>query len=524
MAHTTGGRFEPNAYHLLLLQCILRIKAGIPHTKTITRADCELIDEKTNLGPKVVPKIFGLQYPSDSSVDIFFNLQDNATFYKKTIGSTRSKFYEDIAPDFRVNNEMNIKSHIPKTYPSNIESSLRYKIAQLVEYKLKNSSLATKDQIDGMDIYSIAETKPILEEIPERLKIFLNTRWYMYLYFPGRKDTPRIIRTVFKIHDNPNNVQTEAPKKSGITNDYSCRIRLDKSEQVMIVDGKTLNEGARALHMMIVIGNRESLPEIMLGEYNNIEPTAARIHAIRFVLVYAGNSDDKTDLIPREYSYDSPHWEEIYDPIKEYIKTGRHNFRITPEEAIFTLSELEIHLGNIRRQRYENKNARIQHKLKVAVSMPRYNIDNKTFESYRKPIAAFINHLEKKTQDYELSGSDYFLKEKIEKLLYPRDFDYHIRRVDNCDILLVFCPTEEIASECVAELALAIQSSKAIYLIAPNEQCVPRIYRRGNQPRNLLKEYYGDYADLNTLDQYLIDSAPYSAESGLLNYRILNRR
>lgn len=210
MASIGSGRLQFNAYDLLLITCILRIRAGISHSVSEpTWKHYAEINNKTDLSIHTIRKLFGDFTESAKIVDVTFNDKDdgneifrslkinnvrNVRTYQKYLGLHYTKDFKQTHSD--------LPGSIPSAYPYQLNDDLRYIIADLVLEKLQE--VIEPPLLEGMNIFSFCKTQPI--KLSPRLRNYFNTIWYCYLYFPMGNEKPQLIRKLIIIGDDPNDI------------------------------------------------------------------------------------------------------------------------------------------------------------------------------------------------------------------------------------------------------------------------------------------------------------------------------
>ncbi len=127
------------------------------------------------------------------------------------------------------------------------------------------------------DVHSITfheEAPYFLPKVSTKNKISLfdNTNWFLYYFTDNQYTDEQGISRALLCIKNTNDVRISNIKQnSNRSSNYKGHVKLDHSQQNLIVEMTTEPLQQRSLHLIFYIGNTESACELAVGQYVNIE-------------------------------------------------------------------------------------------------------------------------------------------------------------------------------------------------------------------------------------------------------------
>jgi len=475
------------AYEATLLQKIFLIEYSVEDEKKrrpteigLKETDYDNIGTDVGVSGDTIQKIFGKSH----NPGYLFQSTKLDTIIKK-LDLENIKTWDSFLrafPPFGVSNPL----RIPNAQITDLNKELQEEIQQATKISLHK---IYKDQPKKADLIKQLIFEEIEYEIPEKLKGYANTQWYIYGCFFLEEQYSKIVRTVVEIKNPPYFATSTASKRHEFDN-YSGTVKLSKDERVLIFN--MINDAQdREYRLLIVIGAGKR-PQIALGEYLNIGRRGRGLDSCRIVMQYLG---PLVKAKPVVLEIDSLEFKETPEPILRLLHKQSLNSRWTSSERqVYDLNGLIEVVKKEEENRYQSSRARLHKPFQVVLTSPRYSIDTDMFiDKYEQPLKDLKQFLEGITvgDDKAFEVHDYYL-EADPKPKIPRSYSFYSDRIYHSEIVIALL-FDEGGSICESELTLAVENGKTVHILTTHdERYLPKILDRYDE-RSLHARKYNKF-------------------------------
>ena len=454
-----------NTYQRVLLQKLILLEHKHNVAPPIDKIKVALIYDnlKGVVSEHIIGKIFCLDQKEESI----------ASFHKEKLNTLIASFkLKDIKNWKDFNEKINLNNITPNGNSIPYSQSLT-DLSQDWQNIIRKSLIEQlsklqygKEEIEYLN-FTVQSSSNNIQISPKLKQLYLNTTWYAYFYFPLGNPHPQIIRTVIKIFDRPDRVETFAPRdRNRSLNEFSGSVKFDKSETFLIFDLTSKKTGERGVHIKLSV-HTEIRPDIALGEYVNIGTGGIGLHSIRLVMQFAGSEpNDLEKQSPKIFDSRDPDFYKIPSSITQYLCEENLNYRHSTTKPIYSLQDLRLEVKNEKSKRFTFQKVRLKRKFQVVLSYQRSSTKKKDFQADQKLLIELKEVLEK---ELPFEVDDYYLSQNSPLAIYPKSYDFYSNRIYSCEILIAFFFSEG-SDLSISELSWAIEAGKKILIFTTNDR------------------------------------------------------
>ena len=472
------NRVYLNAYHLLLIIKILDKKFQLGSKKLRNKDYEEIAYEFLIKDTATIRKLF-----NDSYLENIPQLRrKNLNVFVEGLQIDNISNWDDFINEFPPTSSKSKKSEfIPIGHYSDLSEPWKKRIVKDVNISLAKMAKMTqifpkdKDSEILIDIVDLEEEK---KHSSKMKKLFLNTTWYTYL-ITNEFEHPKIARTILRIGDSSEKVETEALKVNGIS-DFSGTAEFDENGSFLVLNLKTKETLERWVHIKMD-ANTSVRPEIMLGQYQNIGIGGVSLHFSNIVMEFIPN-EKQSSISSNYFDATDPRFSEVPIEVQKYLQDMKLNYAETSYK-IYSLYSLGRYVdSDIFKEIMKPRSIRLGNKYRAFIGFPRRALDIDKREKYLSVFKDLKSYLG--TQNFEIRED---ILTGLEINSYPFfSPEFHLRRVQESDLFILIY-FDSVRSKALSELAWAYQANKEIFILTSKDGILPSIYK--NEKKVEIQEF-----------------------------------
>lgn len=453
-----------DAFYLLLMQRTLLIlfKDIFKKEESAKKLYREL-GEKLDCDAATVAKFFNASHNTNTPSFRIILLDRIIHLLKLSKVTTWHSFKKTyVAPSFRNNSN----DFIPIGHLADLSNDRQYQL-------LEDVSITLQKLFPNSDITEITPAWPTLTPPiqSDKLDLYLNTTWYIYLIVMDF-GIPKIVRSILRIGNNVNHVETEAFKREG-ANDFLGTVEFDNSKQYLILNLKAKGTGERWVHMKVDV-NTGTRPEIVMGQYQNIGIGGNSLHFSNIILEYL-EPDRASKALPNFFDSSDETFSEVPIPVQLFLQDAKFNYAELPTR-IYSLKTLARYVDSLKFQRDRKPSyIRIHKRLSAFIAHPYGRLPEDRRVEYRKvyeQIKELMNN--NNLQVYEEDLID--LKIDLNSAFQTESY---LKSVIDCDVLILLY-FDEVVTNALNELAWAYQAEMPIIILTSSNPILPSMYKEND--------------------------------------------
>ena len=480
---TRGRRYKLNALKSYIISALVRQKMGVPHDLPLDRDVIIEAADKADVDFETLGKFCAVS----TKVEVLAahgKLNKVISYFSDGNFETWAQI-DEVIDQLKLDQNL----HYGRVFPTKEHSIIVAKGNQVLRKIQPDLALSDLD---------VSKWKEEVSTTPnESISQYLNTTWHAYFYYPHGGRYGSIIRTVIHIGKSPNEVSTYSPSDPKL-DDFSGSVSFDKGEMVLNYNMTTKNSGRRGLHIKQYIHGGDNVPEVTIGEYLNIGTGGSGLHNIRLIMELQ-KEQINDHLNPKILNEFDPGFHELPIAYKKYLKYEKSNYREIRGRGTYTLGDLEEVVKNEKKNRFVNRDVRLEPKFQVYISFPRYSLKKDEYSKYYSAIQDLKNHWSK---NYPLEIMDCNLAKTPPTT--PERYYVMSDNILDADIVIGLFYSKN-SSLCTSEITIATERGKSVFgftVGGSNKSLMPEIFNV-KWPTHV--DFFFKYPDVESAINYLKD-------------------